>query len=148
AARADFYDDFGEKFMPVWHAEYGVEELERLAGHYRRVAVLQTALGDRDLIPVLNLLAARRGTLFHGLAMTKPDIMAAVRWDSVGSTSWISPMQFGATQIWTGSKLQRYPKAYKEKGREENRALIEHLGLDADKIIADDRAEVAKLTLW
>jgi hypothetical protein len=146
--RADFYDDFGDKFMPVWHAEYGVDELEALAGKYRRIAILQTALGDRDLVPVLNLLASRRGTLFHGLAMTKPDIMAAVRWDSVGSTSWISPMQFGDTQIWTGSKLQRYPKAYKEKGRSENRALIEHIGLNADKVIADDRAEVAKLTLW
>jgi hypothetical protein len=57
-------------------------------------------------------------------------------------------MQFGDTQIWTGSKLQRYPKDYKEKGRSENRALIEGLGLDADKILADDRNEVAKLTLW
>ena len=146
--RADFYDDYGDKFMPVWHAEYGVEELEKMAGRYRRIAILQTALGDRDLVPTLNLLAARRGTLFHGLAMTKPEIMEAVRWDSVGSTSWISPMQFGDTQIWTGNKIQRYPKAYKEKGRQENRALIEHIGLDADKIIADDRAEVAKLTLW
>ncbi len=148
AMRADFYDDYADQFMPVWHAEYGVPELENLAGKYRRIAILQTALGDRDLVPTLNLLAARRGTLFHGLAMTKPDVMAAVRWDSVGSTSWISPMQFGDTQIWTGSKLQRYPKDYKEKGRTENRVLIEHLGLDADKIIADDRAEVAKLTLW
>lgn len=146
--RADFYDDYGDKFMPVWHAEYGVDELERMAGKYRRIAILQTALGDRDLVPTLNLCAARRGTLFHGLAMTKPDVMSSVRWDSVGSTSWISPMQFGDTQIWTGSKLQRYPKDYKEKGRTENRALIEGLGLDADKILADDRAEVAKLTLW
>jgi hypothetical protein len=148
AMRTDFYDDYGDKFMPVWHAEYGIDELENMASKYRHIAILQTALGDRDLIPTLNLCAVRRGTLFHGLAMTKPDIMSSVRWDSVGSTSWISPMQFGDTQIWTGSKLQRYPKDYKEKGRTENRALIERLGLDADKILADDRNEVAKLTLW
>lgn len=146
--REDFYDSFDDRFMPVWHAEYGVEELERLAGRYRRIAILQTALGDRDLIPVLNLLAARRGTLFHGLAMTKPEIMRDVRWDSVGSTSWISPMQFGDTHVWTGGQLKRYPKAYKEKARKEHRALFERHGFDPDKILADDTAEVARLTLW
>jgi hypothetical protein len=146
--REDYWDEFGEKFMPVWHAAYGLAELDQMSARYKRIAILQTALGDRDLVPALNLMASRRGTLFHGLAMTKPAIMREVRWDSVGSTSWISPMQFGDTQIWVTNQMRRYPKDYKEESRREHRALFERNGFDADKILADDSTEVAKLTLW
>ena len=146
--RADFWDDYGDKFMPVWHAEYGLAELEQMSAKYKRIAILQTSLGERDLVPQLNLMASRRGTLFHGLAMTKPEIMREVQWDSVGSTSWISPMQFGDTQIWDANQLRRYPKAYKEESRREHRALFEHNGFDPDLIMADNIAEVARLTLW
>lgn len=146
--RRDYYDDLGEKFLPVWHAEFGVEELEHMAAQYKRVAVLQTALGDRDLIPVLNMLAERRGTAFHGLSMTKPDIMRAVKWESVGSTSWISPMQYGDTFVWTGRELKRYPKAYKEQSRKRYRTLFTLNGFDPQKIANDEHGEVAKLSLW
>jgi hypothetical protein len=93
-------------------------------------------------------MAARRGTLFHGLAMTKPAVMRQVRLDSVSSTSWLSPMQYGDTQIWVNNQLHRYPMKYKEESRREHAALFEHNGFDANKIIEDDIAEVAKLTLW
>lgn len=146
--REDFYDDLGGLFIPVWHAEWGLEELERLAATYSRVGLAQTALGDRDLVPVLNTLAERRGTRLHGLAMTKTDIMREVRWDSVGSTSWVSPMQFGDTFVWTGHEMKRYPKAYKEQARKRHRTLFTTHGFDAEKIAADDPAEVAKLSLW
>jgi hypothetical protein len=146
--RDDYYHDLGDKFMPVWHAEHGVEELERMAAVYRRIGVLQTALGNRDLIPVLNVLAERRGTLFHGMSMTKPDIMLAVNFDSVGSTSWISPMQFGDTFVWTGRELKRYPKDYKAEARKRHRTLFTANGFDAAKIAADDNREVVRLSLW
>lgn len=146
--RADFYDYFGDKFMPVWHAEYGTDELENLATKYKRVGILQTELGDKSLVPMLNMFAARRGTLFHGLAMTKPDVMREVRWDSVGSTSWTSPMHFGDTQIWTGRELKRYTNDQKAQARKRHRTLFTNAGFDAQKIADDDTAEVAKLTFW
>lgn len=146
--REDFYDDLGDKFMPVWHAEWGLSELDAMVSRYRRIGILQTALGDRDLVPVLNLHAANRGTLFHGLAMTKPSIMREVRWASVGSTSWISPMQFGDTFVWTGRGIKRYPKAYKDQARKRYRTLFTASGFDAEKIAADDTQEVARLSLW
>ena len=136
-----------DKLIVVWHAEYGLAALEQLAQRHKRIAILQTSLGERDLMPQLNLLASR-GTLFHGLAMTKPEIMREVRWDSVGSTSWISPMQFGDTQIWDNNQMRRYPKKYKEESRREHRALFARNGFNADLIMADDTAEVARLTLW
>ena len=148
ARREDYYLDFGDKFMPVWHPEWGIDDLEALAASYRRVAIVQTALGDRDLIPVLNMLAGRRGTLFHGIAMTKPSVMRAVRWESVGSTSWLSPIKFGDTFVWTGQELKRYPKAYKDQARKRHRTLFTMAGFDSAKIAADDPNEVIRLSLW
>lgn len=148
ARRDDFWNDYDDKFMCVWHSEYGLDELEQMAARYKRIGILQTALGDRDIVPVLNMLAAKRGTLLHGLAMTKQDIMKEVRWDSVGSTRWIAPMQYGDTFVWTGRELKSYPKAYKEQSRKRHRTLFTTNGFDAEKIAADDSAEVAKLSLW
>lgn len=146
--RDDYYLDFGNKFMPVWHPEWGIDELEAMASRYERIAIVQTALGDRDIIPVLNMLASRRGTLLHGIAMTKPDTMRAVKWTSVGSTSWLSPIQYGDTFVWTGNELKRYPKAYKDQARKRHRTLFTNAGFDAEKIAADDTNEVIRLSLW
>lgn len=149
AMREDFYDDLpDDKFLPIWHADLGVEELDRLCQRYSRVGVPQTALGGRNLVPVLNNLVRQYGTKLHGVAMTKPAEMAAVPWDSVASTSWISPSQFGDTIVWTGKELKRYPKKYKEQARKRHRTLFTGNGFDAEKIEADDRTEVLRLSIW
>jgi hypothetical protein len=142
----DNYPD--DKLMPVWHGSYGVDELERLASRYGRVGILQTELGERSLVPMLNNLVARYGVKLHGLAMTKPDTMREVRWDSVGSTSWISPSTFGDTHVWTGRELLRYPTAYKEKARKDHRNHFINAGFDPDLILNDDRNEVLRLGVW
>lgn len=149
AMREDFYDDIPEeKFLPIWHPEWGVEELDRLARKYSRVGVPQTAMGGRNLVPTLNALVQKYGTKLHGVAMTKPDVMTAVRWDSVASTSWLSPSQYGDTIVWTGNELKRYPKKYKDQARKRHRTLFTREGFDADKIEADDTTEVLRLTIW
>src|ERR1700691_1968137 len=121
--REDFWDDLGDKFIPVWHSEYGVEEPERMASSYARLAVVQTEVGERDLAPVLNELTRRYGVKLHGLAMTKQDVMRAIRWDSVGSTRWIAPSQYGDTFVWTGHRLIDYPKKDKDR-RKRHRTLF------------------------
>jgi hypothetical protein len=144
----EFWDGFGDKFMPVWHYETGTDELERLASRYTRVAIMQTSVGERSLVPLLNSLVSRYGVRLHGLAMTKPDVMKEIRWDSVGSTSWISPSTFGDTHVWTGRELKRYPKAYKEEARKRHQSLFVNAGFDPTLIQADDRNEVLKLAVW
>lgn len=147
ARREDYYNAYGRSFLPVWHADYGLDELALIANQYGRVAVLQTALGDRDLVPVLNSLAEQAVEL-HGLSMTKKGPMQEIRWHSVGSTSWTSPMRFGDTFVWTGNELKRYTKPYKEQARKRHRTLFTSEGFDPQKIADDDTAEVAKLSLW
>lgn len=148
AMRVSFWDTLpAGKFLPVWHAEYGLDELQRLAERYQRVALAQTDLNGRDLAPILNRLAAD-GVKLHGIAMTKPAAMADVRWDSVASTSWLSPGQYGDTIVWTGKELKRYPRKYKDESRKRHRTLFTSAGLDAEKIAADDRIEVTRLSIW
>jgi hypothetical protein len=143
------------KFMPIWHAEYGVDELERLADRYERVGVLQPAddaMGD--LSPVLRRISAK--TKLHGVAMTRMAAMKAIPWDSVGSTSWLSPGQYGDTFVWAGGELHRYPVKYREQARKRHRTQITDAGFDSVAVARDatddgtpeDRKEVLRLSLW
>lgn len=147
--REDFYDSLPEgKFLPVWHADWGLKELEALSERYKRVGVMQTALDGRNLVPTLNGLVRKYGTHLHAVAMTSPGLMSEVQWGSVASTSWISPAQYGDTIIWTGRELKRYPKKMKDQARMRHRTYLRDQGFDTEKIEADDTNEVLRLSLW
>lgn len=147
AMREEFYDGLGEKFLPIWHSDTGLDELTALAQKYRRVGILQTEVNS-DLTAPLTRLVSEYGTRLHGVAMTKMSAMQEIPWDSVGSTSWISPQQWGDTFVWTGRELKRYPKAYKESSRKRHRMVFQDNGFDVNKIQADDTTEVLKLSIW
>lgn len=131
----------------MWGADSGLESLSDLAQRFGKVGVLQTAIGNRDIVPYLNRLVSQGIKLF-GLSMTKPDIMAAVPWESVSSTSWISPMQYGDTIIWSHNQLKRYPKKMKDQARKKERAAFLSGGFDYDKIVADDAHELLRVSVW
>jgi hypothetical protein len=135
----------GEKWMAVWHSEFGVSSLRELAGRYERVGVLQSDGASQDVSSLLRTLSG--GTRFHGIAMTKMELMQELPLDSVGSTSWLSPTQFGDTFIWDGHDLHRYPKKYKHR-RQEHRAYLQEQGFDTDLIEADNNHELLRLSLW
>lgn len=136
-----------DKFVPVWGADSGLESLSDLAQRFGKVGILQTAVGNRDIVPYLNRLVSQGIKLF-GLSMTKPDIMQAIPWESVSSTSWISPMQYGDTIIWSHSQLKRYPKKMKDQARKKERSTFIGAGFDYDKIVADDAHELLKVSVW
>lgn len=136
-----------DKLVPVWHSDSGLSGLHYLAEEYGRVGISQTSLGGRDLIPTLSRLAAR-GVALHGLAMTKPDIMQAVKWESVSSTSWTTPQRYGDTIIWSHNQLKRYPKSMKDQARKKERATFLSSGFDWEKIQQDDPKEMLRISLW
>lgn len=138
-----------EKFLPVWHPEQGLPALEFLGEQYRRIAISQNAVtgGGLNVTPHLNALA-RKGVKLHGTAMTKPGVLRQVSFDSAASTSWLSPMQYGDTQVWVNNELVRYPLKMKQQARLRHQSLFREIGLDAEKILADDKTEVTRLALW
>lgn len=138
-----------EKFLPVWHPEQGLPALEYLGENYRRIAISQNAItgGGLNVTPHLNALA-RKGVKLHGTAMTKPGVLRQVQFATAASTSWLSPMQYGDTQVWVNNELMRYPMKMKQQARLRHQSLFREIGLDADKIMADDKNEVTRLALW
>jgi hypothetical protein len=145
--RDNLRDIFFDKFVPLWSASDGLQTLYDLSEQFGRVGILQTSIGGRDLVPTLNSLASRGVQLF-GLSMTKPDIMAAVPWYSVASTSWLSPSQFGDTIVWSHNQLKRYPKKMKDQARKKERSVFMTNGFDVEKIEKDDSTELLRLSVW
>lgn len=137
-----------EKLIVIWHPEHGIDHLHNLAERYRRIGIARTVLADRDLIPTIKGMVRDTGVMLHGIAMTKPDVLREVPFNTVSSTSWLSPSQYGDTIIWTGQELKRYPKAYKEQARKRHRTTINNAGFDAEAIANDDPKEVLRLSIW
>jgi hypothetical protein len=146
-SRDSLRDLLFDKFVPVWSSQDGVQALYDLSERFGRVGVLQTSIGGRDLVPLLNNLASGGVKLF-GLSMTKPDVMSAVPWYSASSTSWLSPSQFGDTIVWSHNQLKRYPKKMKDQARKKERSVFMTHGFDIDKIESDDSKELLRLSIW
>jgi hypothetical protein len=138
-----------EKFLPVWHPEQGLPALEELGNQYPRVAISEQAItgGGLNVTPQLNALA-RKGVKLHGVAMTKPTVLRQVAFATAASTSWLSPMRFGDTLVWENGQLTRYPMKMKDQARRRHSALFEREGFDVERILADDKDEVTRLSLW
>jgi hypothetical protein len=147
--RESFWDGIGEKFMPVWHPSYGMDELERLARRYDRVAVPGSALQELSYLGGrINTLGRQWETKFHGMALTRPEVLRNVHFATAASTSWISPSKYGDTQVFDGQQLKRYPRKYKDQARKRHKMLFGKAGFDADKILHDDPVEVTRFTVW
>lgn len=136
-----------EKFMPIWHEHYGLDELNRLADTYLNIGITSTSMSGRNLTPNLNHLAAR-GIRLHGVGITSIDDLYSIRWNSVSSTSWISPQMNGETLLWTGKVFKRYPKRQKDQARLRYRTYFEQIGFDSELIEADDHTELLRLSAW
>lgn len=144
--RNDFWDTLPpEKFMPIWHQRYGLQELERLAERYDHLGITKT---DRNITARLNGLVQRYGVELHGVAITRPDDLNQVKFSSAMSTSWISPMRYGETHVWDGHHLRWYPQKMKNQARKRHRTLFTKAGFDAEAIAKDDSTEVARFTVW
>ncbi|MEV8399169.1 hypothetical protein [Streptomyces niveus] len=135
-----------QKSIVVWHEEWGLDVLKRMADTYPYIAVGQGTCGDRDIIPVLRSLS--RQIKLHGMGFSSPPLMLSADWHSVSSTTWLSAAQHGETFVWTGNEMKRYPARYKGQARKRHRTLITGAGFDANLIDNDDASENLRLSLW
>lgn len=147
--REAFYDHLEPaKFMPVWHAEWGIPVLKEMASKYEVIALTATeSITGSNLTPVLQQIT-RAGVRLHGVALTKPELLRVMPFASAASTSWLSPAQYGDTIVWDGQQLKRYPRDYKDQARRQHKMLIERAGFDADAVMADDTTEILRFTIW
>lgn len=133
------------KFVPIWHEEHGIAELERLCYEYVRVGIVKP---ERNIEGKLHSLAVSTGVKFHGVAITGPDDLRRLPLTTASSTSWTSPRRFGDFQAWAGGQLKWYPKASKKAARGRHAMDIRHAGFSPEKIAAEDLNEISAYTVW
>lgn len=149
ALREQFFDDLGEKFVPVWHLEHGLDELEDLAHRYDTVGIAPDALKSDEqdqIVQRMGSLMRMYGTAYLGLAMTRLDY--APLFDYVSSTSWVAPTRYGDTIFWDGQRLHWHPKSQREQVRADLAREIEAAGFNSALIEQDDPEELTRLTVW
>lgn len=134
-----------DKFLPVWHEEYGVPELERLAEVYERVAISKPAGGLESRIRAI---VARHGVKVHGLGISGPDDIEQIPLATASSTSWISPSRYGDTQIFSGGRFHWYPARSKKDARVRHHHDVDLAGFSGDDYEAGDAPTVARYTVW
>lgn len=134
-----------EKFVPIWHEEHGIAELERLCYEYLRVGIVKP---QRNIEGKLHSLAVSSGVKFHGVAITGPDDLRRLPLTTASSTSWTSPRRFGDVQVWAGGQFKWYPKGSKVMARKRHAMDILHAGFNPDKIAAEDLNEISSYTVW
>ena len=144
-----YEDNVGDKFMPIWHEGETLDELQELSRLYDHVGIPEAAVeAAGNLAGRVNGWSGQYGTSFHALACAKPDDLRAVRFATAATSSWLSPMKYGETILWDGTKLHRYPAGMKDMARRRHKMLISRSGFDPDLIAEDDVDEVARLTIW
>lgn len=149
STRLDFWDGFGDKFLPIWHRDQGYPELVALAEKYKNVGISgKTIDADMTLSGRVRALQSQYGTSFHGISVSNPNNLRQVPLETASSLAWISPMMRGETIVWDGSKLVRYQKKMKDQARPRYKGVAEKAGLDFDLILEDDSSEVTKLAVW
>lgn len=148
--RTDFYNTLpADKFMPVWHADDGREELEDLCSAYPVVAVTQEDIhGDESNVSLFSSMISRYNVKLHGAGITSKKLLEAVKWSSVSSTAWLSVTRYGELMVWTGKELKRYPKSYKDRAKRTHSSWFTESGFDAEKIANDDNDELLRLSAW
>ncbi len=149
ALREQFFDDLGEKFVPVWHLEHGLDELEELVRRYDNVAISPDALKSEEHDRIIDRMGAFHrlyGTRYVGLAMTKLDY--APLFDHVATTAWIAPTRYGDTIFYDESGLHWHPKSQREQIRSDLAPAFERAGFNSALIEQDDPEELTRMTVW
>jgi hypothetical protein len=134
-----------DKFVPVWHEEWGSPLLRTMVEEHPNIGVPPVT---PRTVNVLGSLVRRTRIQMHGLSFGHPYDTPGGLYSSIVSSSWISPTRFGETVIWDQNRLRRYPADEKVKIRTRHAQHFAQAGFDAHKILHDDNKEVARYTIW
>lgn len=139
----------GERFAPVWDPADGFPALDTLAQWAKVIGLPASEVKDNPglaarLLPMTN----RLGVRWHALDGARPDDLRTARYASAATTGWLSPMKYGETIVWDGTRMVRYNKSMKDQARRRHRSTFTRAGFDADAILGDDNQEISRFTVW
>lgn len=126
-------------YLPVWNGEGDFPR------HFIRNGLFVTdkVLTDKGLNR--RVLSARRRDSVLGVITGKSQ--GVERYDHVISSAWWSVQKNGETQVWDGRKMWRYNAYSKNEVRTRHRDDIAELGVDPDRVLADDPRALTVLAM-
>lgn len=150
-----WYNQYFEPFMLetgipvcfVWHQNSSMS-WEQYCQRYPYVGFSSVntegvAIDLQEYIAKLNI-ASKYNTLVHGFGMTRTAMLTKVPFYTSDSTTWLVGLQYGEVNYWTGTKMTRLKK---EKWKGEYLSKLVDLGLDEQKLLDEDTAELIKANI-
>ena len=133
--------------IPVFHTGSDFSYLDKLSDEYEYIALGGMVGQPRPACLKWSATCMKRtrdkGTLFHGFGMTSRDVIEALPWHSVDSSSWVSGAKFGQLTLFDGRKWFRGHVGDKaEIGKMSN--LIRQYGFDPDQFADMGRYKATK----
>ena len=126
-------------YLPLWNGEGEMPRQFIESG----LVLTDAAFCDRSLSR--KVLSARKRDSVLGVITGKS--LGVERFDLIISSAWWSVQKNGETQVWDGRKIRRYNAYSKERVRTYHRDDIEALGVDPDKVLADDISSLTVLAM-
>lgn len=134
-----------EKFIPIWHEEYGLEHLESMCTRYAHVGIKKPS--SRLIEGRLRSLITTHGIKLHGVGLNTPIDMSKLPYSSVHSMVWLNPTKTSALHIWAQNRMNIY------LGKDVDNALKRHeqdiidAGFNPDGFKGEHR-ELVRYTIW
>ena len=89
-------------------------------------------------------IAERHNSLVHGFGMTRTSFLPKLPFFTSDSTTWLVGLQYGEINFWKGTKMSRLKK---DKWKGDYLPKLVALGLDKDKLLAEDTFEMIKANI-
>jgi len=99
----------GQKSIPVWHINRGLDYWEQMVKDYDYVAIGGMVTGEitemEKYAPFLIDIAHKNNCKVHGLGYTKTRLLKYIPWDSVDSSTWIFGGKRGTLFLFNEDKI-------------------------------------------
>ena len=89
-------------------------------------------------------IAEKHNSLVHGFGMTRTSFLPKLPFFTSDSTTWLVGLQYGEINYWNGTKMSRLKK---EKWKGEYLPNLVSLGLNREKLLAEDKEEMIKANI-
>lgn len=147
AGPIDWYDttwlkDSDLLFLPSWDGN-DPAQLREFVEDFDGVVLPDAVVDNPTHVRAAKAALPKMGTLAALTGRTK----GLERFDMLLSSSWWAVQKHGETQVWTGDRFVRLNADDKQLKRQKYADAIAALGVDVDKVLADDPTETLRLAV-
>lgn len=133
----------------IWHPISGESHWESYCQRYPYVGFSWVSdnkgtVADINFGAKMLRVAEKYNSVVHGMGMTRTSYLTKLPFYTSDSTTWLVGLQYGEINYWTGNKMTRLKK---EKWKGEYLPKLLTLGLNKEKLLAEDTEEMIKANI-